>query len=125
MDHRVQRVIALMKANLRRGLTLGEMAQAADLTPSHFCRLFKAETGGTPAKYLKWLKMQKAKELLETTTLGVKQVMLRLGVKDKSHFVRDFEMTSGLTPTKYRAHYLSGDLENERAKHKKAKSATK
>jgi transcriptional regulator GlxA family with amidase domain len=56
----------------------------------------------TPAQYLKSLRMWKAKELLEETFLNVKQIMLRVGVKDQSHFVRDFRGLYGHTPTKYR-----------------------
>jgi len=40
-----------MQEDLRRDLTLGEMAEAANLSRFHFCRLFKADTGGTPTKY--------------------------------------------------------------------------
>lgn len=96
-----------MKKNLRRRLTLSHMAHAVNLTPSHFCRVFKAEVGGSPAKYFKWLRMQKAKELFETTLLSVKQVMSSVGLRDESHFVRDFEKICALTPTKYRAMYQS------------------
>ncbi len=98
MDQRVRIVIALMREDLGRDLTLGEIADTANLTRSHFCRLFKAEIGGTPANYFKWLRMQKAKELLETTVLSVKQIMTAAGVHDERHFVRDFEMARGLTP---------------------------
>jgi transcriptional regulator GlxA family with amidase domain len=113
MDQRIRTVIALMQENLRRDLTLDEMAGAGNLSRSHFCHLFKAETGGTPAKYFKWLRMQRAKELLETTVFSVKQVMAMVGVFDESHFVRDFEMSFGLTPARYRANY-KGDRVREK-----------
>ncbi len=105
MEYRILRVIALMKTNLHQRLTLAEMAQAVSLTPSHLCRIFKAEIGGTPAKYLRWLRLQKAKEYVETTQLSVKEIMTKVGLKDESHFVRDFEMAHGLSPRRYRAHY--------------------
>jgi transcriptional regulator GlxA family with amidase domain len=103
MDRRVQHVIDLMQQHLRRGLTLCEMAQAVHLAPEHLCRRFKAETGSPPAKYLKGLRMQKAKELLGTTHLSVKEIMTLVGINDVSHFVRDFRLNCGLTPTQYRA----------------------
>lgn len=96
-----------MKANLRRELTLGELAQSVNLSTTRLHHLFKAEMGGSPAKYLKWLRMRQAQELLETTALSVKEIMHAVGIKDESHFVRDFEMACGLTPARYRAHYLS------------------
>jgi|ERR1051326_2068752 two-component system response regulator YesN len=107
MDHRVQSLIILMQRNLRRDLTLNEMAQHLNLTPEHLCRIFKAETGRSPARYFKCLKMQRARELLETTRLSVKEIMAMVGMKDESHFVRDFETTYGLTPAKHRAAHLN------------------
>jgi AraC-like DNA-binding protein len=46
--------------------------------------------------------MQRAKQLVETTFLNVKQIMCELGINDESHFVRDFKRTYGMTITEYR-----------------------
>jgi AraC family transcriptional regulator len=105
MEYRVKKVISLMKANLCRQFSLGEMAREVHLTPEHFCRIFKAEVGSPPTKYLRSLRMQKAKELLETTSLTIKEITTFIGVRDVSHFVRDFEMTYGTTPGRYRQNY--------------------
>ena len=105
MDRRVQLVISLMENNLRRELMLSEMSQAVMLTPEHFCRIFKAETGRTPASYLKWLRIQRAQELLKTTFLSVKQIMFSVGARDESHFRRDFKSTCGVTPVQYRTRH--------------------
>ena len=113
MDHRVQIVISLMKKDLRKELTLDEMSRVVNITPSHLCRLFKAETGGPPAKYFKQLRMQKAREMLETTPLSVKQIMSGVGILDESHFVRDFKYAYGLPPAKYRANYFSTAFKEE------------
>lgn len=55
-----------------------------------------------PLQYLKALRMEKAKHLLETTFLSVKQVMKVVGIRDESHFVRDFQRIYGLSPLAYR-----------------------
>ena len=102
MDPRVQRVIAVMQDNLCQQLTLDQRARSVNLTASHLCRLFKAETGVSPAKYLKLLRIQEAQTLLETTFLNVKEIMNKVGVKDESHFVRDFKNICGSTPARYR-----------------------
>lgn len=107
MEYRVEKVISLMRGNMHRRLTLNEMARAVHVTPEHLCRLFKAETGSPPTKYFKSLRMQKAKELLETTSLNIKEIIALIGVKDASHFVRDFEAVYGLTPGRYRVNYHS------------------
>ena len=107
MDYRVEKVISLMRENVHRRITLNELARAVHVTPEHLCRIFKAETGSPPAKYFKSLRLLKAKELLETTSLSIKEITALIGVKDVSHFVRDFGAAYGLTPGRYRARHYS------------------
>ncbi|MCA1613947.1 MAG: helix-turn-helix domain-containing protein [Acidobacteria bacterium] len=90
MEPRVEAVIALMRRDLRRKLALTDMARAVNLTPFHFSRLFKAETGGPPAKYFKQLRLCEARRMLESTFLSVKEITAAVGFRDESHFVRDF-----------------------------------
>jgi two-component system response regulator YesN len=54
-------------------------------------------------RHLQLMRMKKAQNLLETTLLSVKEIMVRVGIKDRSHFERDFKRIYGLTPTQYRA----------------------
>jgi Helix-turn-helix domain len=57
----------------------------------------------SPIRYLKQLRMEKAKHLLETSFLSVKEITFRVGINDDSHFVRDFKKAYGKAPTQYRA----------------------
>jgi transcriptional regulator GlxA family with amidase domain len=102
MDARVEKVILGMQTDLRQEISVSERAEAVNLTASHLCRLFKAETGVSPNKYLKLLRIQKATQLLDTTFLNVKEIMIKVGMKDESHFVRDFELICGSSPARYR-----------------------
>jgi AraC family transcriptional regulator, arabinose operon regulatory protein len=103
MDERIKRVLVEMDKHLDSELSLDVLAQSVNLSTSRFRHLFKAETGTTPAQYLKSLRMSRAKKLVETTFLNIKQIMCSIGVRDKRHFAKDFERTYGLTPTQYRA----------------------
>jgi transcriptional regulator GlxA family with amidase domain len=103
MDQRLQIVIALMKAELHRDISLDEIATSVNLSLSRLHHLFKAQTGTTPAQYLRFLRMEQARELLEFTFMSVKQIMVSVGVRDRSHFEREFKRMYGLTPTRYRA----------------------
>lgn len=102
MDPRVQILIAVMKDDLHRKLSVSELARFVNLSRSRLRHLFKTETGMSPAHYLRSLRVERAKELLETTPLSVEQIMLRVGVRDRSHFDREFKKHCGLTPTQYR-----------------------
>ena len=110
MDYRVRQVLKLMEADLRRPVTLPELAGFVNLSDSRFRHIFKAETGKTPVRYLKELRLRQARHLAEPTFLSVKQIMNRVGICDASHFVRDFERLYGLSPARLRVVALSASM---------------
>jgi AraC family transcriptional regulator, arabinose operon regulatory protein len=105
MDPRVERVISLIKDDLSKDVPLDEFARTVNLSSSHLNHLFKQSLGLTVSKYIRVLRMQRAKGLLETTFLTVKEIGSECGLKDESHFVQDFKAAHGLTPLRYRRHY--------------------
>jgi len=92
----------IMQSGIDRDLTLSRIAHSVSLTPEHLCRLFKAETGNSPMSYLKLQRIELAQSLLTTTFLTLKEIMLRVGASDQSHFMRDFKSACGMTPSDYR-----------------------
>lgn len=100
MDHRIRKMISMLSSD--GGFDLSDTAAQVNLSVSRFRHLFKSETGMSPVQYVKTLKLKKAKELLETTPLSIKQIMAEVGIRDKSNFCRDFKKTYGLSPIKYR-----------------------
>src|SRR5215204_172902 len=112
MEYRVRQAIALAEESLHKGWSPAKLAAVVNLSPSRLHQLFKEETGLPPARYLRQLRMRRAKKLLETTHLSVKQVMAGVGVTDESHFVRDFKKCCGLTPARYRERFLCGVGQN-------------
>lgn len=102
MDYRVRKALASMQSDLRRTLNLTRLASNVGLTPAHFARLFKNEVGLSPVKFIKQLRMERAKLLLETTDLSIKEIIAAVGFTDESHFRRDFKNRFGLSPAQYR-----------------------
>lgn len=102
-DPRVCKVISLMQEHYDRDLTLGKLADSVHLSVWHLCHLFKTETGRPPAQFLKSIRMEEARRLLESTLLSVKEVLNKVGMSDQSHFVKDFKKIYGRTPTNYRS----------------------
>ena len=98
-----------MREDLGRELLLPELARSVNLSPSRFHQVFKAETGVSPSRYLRALRLGKAKELIENSFLSVKEIRGRVGAGDDSHFVRDFKKAYGLSPSKYREQHLGGN----------------
>ena len=112
MDPRVQTVIALISSDLEHELPLSELVRVVTLSPSHVQRLFKAELGMTTFRYMKLLRMERAKYLLESGFLSVKEIMNTVGINNRSHFVKDFKKLYGRTPTQLRLRTLSDDLQS-------------
>ena len=123
MEPRIHRAIRLMTADLRREISLDELAQSLNLSASRLRHLFKVETGLSPVQYLKAQRMQKAKTLLETTFLNLKEVMYQVGFTDRSHFVRDFKKAYGLPPLQYRNQRLIAI--QKKSPHRIVRSATR
>ena len=101
MDQRVRTAIAYMNTNLHRKITPIEIAQSVRLSPSRLRELFREQTGTSLTLYRRELRLERAKHLLETTFLSVKEVAATVGIQGLSHFVRDFERAYGLTPARY------------------------
>lgn len=104
MDHRIKRAIVYLNENLARDLSVEEMARMVRLSGSRFAHLFAAETGTSPAQYLKRLRLKRAGELLRSEDMKISEVMKAVGVKDPSHFLRDFKRAYGRGPRAYRSH---------------------
>ena len=101
MDQRVKAAIAFMNANLHRKLTAIEVAQTVRLSPARLRELFKDQTGTSLTKYRRELQLERAKHLLETTFLSVKEVAVSVGLTSVGHFVTDFKSANGVTPSQY------------------------
>lgn len=104
MDIRVQVAIDRMKAGaLCARPSLQEISESVNLSEARLRQLFKRATGRSPLQYLRHVRMEHAKQLLQATHLSVKEITFLTGEKDVSHFVRYFKKHAGLTPTEFRA----------------------
>jgi len=109
LDKRVEKIVEMMRADVRGELSLTEFAQSVNLSVWRLSHIFKSDVGMPPIKYLKLLRMERAKGLLESSFLSVKEIGFQVGLNDESHFVRDFKTTYGHSPTSYRAHFKQHD----------------
>lgn len=102
MDARVKVVINLMRDSMAHELSIGALSRSVNLSSARLRQLFKTATGRSPISYIKYLRMNRAEDLLLTTFLSIKEIAFRIGAKDVSHFVRDFKKNRGVTPTQFR-----------------------
>lgn len=98
MDIRIRRTIERMEEQLHRRLTVTDLAAAVGLSVAQLTRLFRQTTGCTPGAYLQALRLQRARILVERTSLPVGEVMVQVGIFDRSHFTRAFRRAHGVCP---------------------------
>ncbi|HYG06725.1 MAG TPA: helix-turn-helix domain-containing protein [Stenotrophomonas sp.] len=102
-------VAAWFAPRLDQRYNLGELAQAFHLSSRTLLRRFSAETGRTPLDLLQELRVEKARRLLEATTLSVAQVAEQVGYLDVATFSRLFARHTQLTPAAFRRKFQTSD----------------
>ena len=112
MDKRVEKIIQMMRDDVRGELSLAEFAQSVNLSVWRLCHIFKSDVGMPPIRYLRQLRMERAKHLLESSFLSVKEIAFQVGLNDESHFVRDFKSTYGYSPALYRSQFRNNGSAN-------------
>ncbi len=85
-----------------RKCTLAELGARFGLSPCYLQRQFKRCYGQSPAEYLMYLRIVRAKELLRTTRSPVSEVAYAAGFENAGYFSRLFKQQEGLTPQEYR-----------------------
>lgn len=104
-DNRIAKTILYIRKHLNEAIELEKLAEISCLSKDHFIRLFKKELGTTPLQYINQKKIEKAKLLLITEELAVKEIAFQLAFDDYSYFNRLFKKTTGVTPQEYRRLY--------------------
>ncbi|MEV6578836.1 GlxA family transcriptional regulator [Streptomyces sp. NPDC051582] len=88
-------------------LSVEALAARARLSPRHFARAFRAETGATPGRYVERVRVEHARRLLEDTGDGVAQISRACGYGTPEALRRAFVKTLGQPPAEYRRRFGS------------------
>jgi AraC-like DNA-binding protein len=102
MRDRVESLKQTICAAPARRFSLRVLAAAADCSPFHLCRAFRAVTGNSITSYQHALRLRLALPLLRDTSCDLSDIALRLGFASHSHFTALFRRHFGVTPSRYR-----------------------
>lgn len=94
--------IHFMRENVRKRISLKEIAQYVDYSPSHFSGLFQHTTGSSPLNYFIHLKIQEACHQLDFSDMKINQISMMFGYDDALYFSRIFSKIMGFSPSDYR-----------------------
>jgi transcriptional regulator GlxA family with amidase domain len=95
---RVQKVLAYARGHLRNDLSVEELAEAAHLSPRQFSRIFREETGQSPAKAVENLRLDAARTMLEDGRHSLDTVARETGFADRERMRRAFLRAFGQPP---------------------------
>ncbi len=87
-------------------LGLDRICDASGLSLRHFTRLFKAETGSTPIKYLARHRVEQSKRLLLHSNRSIREIARLVGASNPTYFAFIFRQQTGMTPRQFRSQSL-------------------
>jgi two-component system, response regulator YesN len=109
-DCRIRYVAQLMGKN--PSLRSSDLANVVGVSPSHLERLFRKQVGMSIGAFSLELRLQRAKQLLETTFRSLKQIRHDVAIPDAANFSRLFKKRFGMTPSAWRMSVLTNKYQN-------------
>jgi len=97
----IHRSIHFLHDHFTERLTVADLAGVAGISPPHFSRLFRRETGHSPLEYLIRVRIQRSRILLRAGTDTITSVALKCGFATPSHFTDCFRKQCGVSPSEY------------------------
>jgi AraC-like DNA-binding protein len=102
LDFRVRKSLRLLHEGLGNGIELEAVARDAGLSRPHFFKLFRENTGVTPALYANTMRIERALDRLVGSRASVTDIGYEIGFSSQSHFTHFFSAHVGIAPTLYR-----------------------
>src|SRR5213595_3858304 len=93
-----RRVLEMIDARLEARLTVDMLAREVGLSPAHFARAFKETIGRAPHQHLLWLRLERARRLLELCGADLSGIAQKTGFADQAHFTRFLKRAYRITP---------------------------
>lgn len=105
-DTQVLKAQRLLAENYAAIDSVDAIAREVGISPRHFKRRFKSATGDLPLKYLQRIRIDAAKERLETTNQTIEEITRDVGYQDVSSFCRLFKQHTAISPSTYREKFF-------------------
>jgi transcriptional regulator GlxA family with amidase domain len=104
-DPEIEKTQDWLERNFNQPVTLDQLADISNLGKKTLLRRFKQATGETPLGYLKRIRIENAKRLLESKKLSFNEITWEVGYNDASSFHKLFKSETGLSPNGYRSKF--------------------
>jgi transcriptional regulator GlxA family with amidase domain len=91
-----------VEQNYQSDINLDTFADNVYVSKYHFIHMFKEATGISPMKYLHFVRLSAAKDLLGSTEMPVQEIAASIGYNNAQSFSRAFKNSESISPTEYR-----------------------
>ncbi len=98
---RLARVVERIRRNLDKPLEVSELSGLAEMSQSHFSKLFKHSTDLTPHQFILRERINRSKELLRQGKTKIVDIALEVGFQTQAHFTTVFGSLVGMTPRQF------------------------
>ena len=102
-------VIVFVDQHYMQRLTLDLVASQVYLHKTYICQLFTKHLGMSFVTYLENIRINKAKELLYSTNMSIREIAVSVGYSSASYFSKVFKKRIGITPLQYRNSNIISD----------------
>lgn len=99
---KIQHAVQYIRENYDKDLNMAVVSNHISMNYSLFSYAFKQYTGTNFVNFLKDIRMEKARELLENTDLRIVEISQKIGYENDKHFMKIFKASCGVSPTEYR-----------------------
>jgi AraC-like DNA-binding protein len=106
-------IIEWIRINSNKNYSVEEISKKFNFNKDYLCRIFKKHTSMSIVKYMNGVKIGKAKELLCSSELSIKEISYSLGFNDDKYFMKLFKIYENLTPSEYRSSYYKTHLNDK------------
>jgi AraC-like DNA-binding protein/mannose-6-phosphate isomerase-like protein (cupin superfamily) len=101
-DTRIIKIIGYIRNNIKKKITINELAEFCSLSKDHFIRIFKKELKCTPGQYINRKKIEKAQLMMVVEKQTVQEIAYGLSFENIPHFCSLFKTFTGMTPYQYK-----------------------
>ena len=101
-SHAIQKCCDYIELSLDRKIRTADLAALVGYTEYYLTEKFKKETGQSISSYIRYAKVERAKVLLESTDISIREMADRLSFNTVNYFIQSFRETTGYTPAQYR-----------------------
>ena len=107
-SHAIQKCCDYIELSLERKIRTADLAALVGYTEYYLTEKFKKETGQSVSSYIRYARVERAKVLLESSDLSVRDIAERLAFNTVNYFIQCFRDTTGYTPAQYRRRFRKG-----------------